>query len=191
MSLTESNISPRKCMDAMPNRTKQRRSGGLTLLLYQRTLHPELLKIVGWEQITRRAYEADIWLVEGGHVISFNAGKTTLTEVIVNSGEIPTERNLLQSIPCRGEKYHETTVGGNVRYMISTQEEQLSQTLYDATRHAISTYAAKRELMSADNAGTGETSGYLSVLDIERRSHELLVQSFHLFDETQMVIKTQ
>jgi len=31
----------------------------------------------------------------------------------------------------------------------------------------------------------------LGVLDIERRSHELLVQSFHLFDESQMVIKTQ
>ena len=36
-----------------------------------------------------------------------------------------------------------------------------------------------------------ETGATLSVLDIERRSHELLVQSFHLFDETQMVIKTQ
>ena len=141
--------------------------------------------------MARRAYEADIWLVEGGHVISFNAGKTTLTEVIVNSGEMPTERNLLQSIPCRGEKYHETTVGGNVRYMISTQEEQLSQTLYDATRHEISTYAAKRELMSVRQPRRGETGGFLSVLDIERRSHELLVQSFHLFDETQMVIKTQ
>jgi hypothetical protein len=175
----------------MPNRTKQRRSGGLTLLLYQRTLHPELFKIVGSEQVTRRAYEADIWLVEGGHVISFCAAKTVLTEVIMNSGEMPTDRHLLQSIPCRGEKYHEMTVGGNVRYMISTQEEQLSQTLYDATRHEISVYAGKRELMSADSPGTGETGGYLSVLDIERRSHELLVQSFHLFDETQMVIKTQ
>src|SRR5205085_10374056 len=90
----------------MPNRTKQRRSGGLTLLLYQRTLHPELFKILGSEQVSRRAYEADIWLVEGGHLISFTAGKNTLTEVIVNSGEIPTDRNLLQSIPCRGGKYH-------------------------------------------------------------------------------------
>ena len=33
--------------------------------------------------------------------------------------------------------------------------------------------------------------GAMGVLDIERRSHELLVQSFHLFDETQLVIKTQ
>ena len=174
------------------NRTKQRRSGGLNLLLYQRTLHPELFKILGSEPVVRKAYEADIWLVEGGHVITFTAGKTTLTEVILTSGvEHLTDRNLLQSIPCRGEKYHETTIGTNVRYMISTQEEQLTQTLYDATRDEISTYAAKRELMMADNAGTSDGGGYLSALDIERRSHELLVQSFHLFDDNQMVIKTQ
>jgi hypothetical protein len=173
------------------NRTKQRRSGGLTLLLYQRSLHPELFKIYGTERVIRRAYEADIWLVEGGHVIAFTAGKNTLTEVIVNHGEPMTDRNLVQSIPCRGEKYHETTFGGNIRYMISTQEEQLSQTLYDATREEITAYAAKRELMTAEQSATAEGSGFLSVLDIERRSHELLVQSFHLFDENQMVIKTQ
>src|SRR5438046_5675021 len=97
--------SPRKSMDAMPNRTKQRRSGGLTLLLYQRTLHPELFKILASEQVSRRAYDADIWLVEGGHVISFTAGKNTLTEVILTRNEPMTDRGLLQTIPCRGEKY--------------------------------------------------------------------------------------
>ena len=174
----------------MSHRTKQRRSGGLTLLLFQRTLHPELFKILATEQVSRRAYEADIWLVEGGHVVTFTAGKNTLTEVISTQHEPILERNVLQAIPCRGEKYHEMSLG-NIRYMISTQEEQLTQTLYDATRHEISTYAAKRELMTAEGTGAGDTGGYLSVLDIERRSHELLVQSFHLYDETQMVIKTQ
>jgi len=176
----------------MPNRTKQRRSGGLTLLLYQRPLHPELFKILGTEKVVRRTYEADIWLVEGGHVVTFATGKQTLVEVIVaNNDPALTDRNLLQSIPCRGEKYHETAVGG-IRDMISTQEEQLSQTLYDATRHEITTYAQKRELMVADSPANNDgTGGFLSVLDIERRSQELLVQSFHLFDESQMVIKTQ
>jgi hypothetical protein len=179
-------------MDAMSNRTKQRRSGGLMLLLYQRMLHPELFKILASEQVSRRAYEADIWLVEGGHVITFSAGRNTLTEVIT-MGHDPslTDRGLLQSIPCRGEKYHEMTAGTNIRYMISTQEEVLTQTLYDATKTEISSYAAKRELMSAETPATPETGAALSVLDIERRSHELLVQSFHLFDENQLVIKTQ
>src|SRR4029079_14846196 len=119
-------------------------------------------------------YEADIWLVEGGHVISFTAGRNTLTEVIVNNPDASTltDRGLVQTIPCRGEKYHEMTAGGNIRYMISTQEEQLTQTLYDATKHEIQTYASKRELMNAEVPPTGETGGSLSVLDIERRSHE-------------------
>jgi hypothetical protein len=176
----------------MSNRTKQRRSGGLTLLLYQRTLHPELFKILGAEKVTRRAYDADVWLIEGGHVIAFTAGKNTLAEVIVTNAEPFTDRGLLQSIPCRGEKYHEMTApGGNIKYMISTQEEQLTQTLYDATKHEIANYAGKRELMTAEIPSKDETGATLSVLDIERRSHELLVQSFHLFDENQMVIKTQ
>jgi len=183
--------APGKSMDAMSNRTKQRRSGGLTLLLYQRTLHPELFKILASEQVSRRAYDADIWLVEGGHVISFTSGKNTLTEVIQTKNEPMTDRGLLQTIPCRGEKYHEETYSASIRYMISTQEEQLTQTLYDATKHEISQYAAKRELMTAETPATPESGAVLSVLDIERRSHELLVQSFHLFDENLMVIKTQ
>ena len=176
----------------MSSRTKQRRHGGLTLLLYQRTLHPELFKILGTEQVSRRAYDADIWLVEGGHVITLTAGKNTLTEVIVsNHDQQLTDRGLLQTIPCRGERYHEMTAGENIKYMISTQEEQLTQTLYDATKYEIATYAAKRELMSAETPAKEDQGAVLSVLDIERRSHELLVQSFHLFDENQMVIKTQ
>ena len=71
--------------------------------------------------------------------------------------------NFLQSIPCRGEKYHEMNVGENIRYMISTQEEQLTQTLYDATRQEISTYANRRELMSAESAPTHDGGGFLSV----------------------------
>ena len=175
----------------MSNRTKQRRSGGLTLLLYQRTLHPELFKIFASEKVSRRAYDADIWLVEGGHVITFTAGKNMVAEVIVHGPNQLPDRGLLQTVPCRGEKYHETTIGSNIKYMISTQEEQLTQTLYDATKQEIAAYANKRELMQAEVPAGSELGGSLSVLDIERRSHELLVQSFHLLDDNQMVIKTQ
>ncbi len=174
------------------NRTKQRRTGGLTLLLYQRPLHPELFKIITTEKISRRAYEADIWLIDGGHVISFTAGKHMLAEVIIISSGPITDRGLIQTVPCRGEKYHEMTApGGNIKYMISTQEEQLSQTLYEATKHEIANYAMKRELMTAEVPATQDFGAALSVLDIERRSHELLVQSFHLYDDSNMVIKTQ
>jgi len=175
----------------MANRTKQRRSGGLTLLLYQRPLHPELFKILSSRQFGRKAYDADVWLVEGGHVVAFSANENTLAEVIAIKSEPVTDRGLIQSIPCRGERYHEMTAPGNIRYMISTQEEQLTSTLYEATKHEILAYAQRRELMLAQTSATPDMGGILSVLDVECRSHELLVQSFHLFDDSFLVVKTQ
>ena len=86
----------------MANRTKQRRSGGLTLLLYQRALHPELFRILSAQRHTRRAYDADVWLVESGHVVSFQANGHTLVEVIAVRHEPLTDRGLVQTIPCRG-----------------------------------------------------------------------------------------
>jgi hypothetical protein len=175
----------------MSNRTKQRRSSGLTLLLYQRTLHPELFRILATDKVNRHSYEADIWLVEGGHVIAFTADKNTLTEVIMANNEPLTDRGLLQTVPCRGEKYHEMVSGATIRYMISTQEEQLTQTLYDATRHEMLSYASDRELMMAELPAQDDNGAALSVLDVERRSKELLITGFHLFDENLMVIRTQ
>lgn len=175
----------------MANRTKQRRAGGLTLLLYQRPLHPELFRILGSQQFSRKAYDADVWLIDGGHVVAFSANENTLAEVIALRSEPITDRGLIQSIPCRGERYHEMTSPGNIKYMISTQEEQLTSTLYEATKHEILAYAQRRELMMAQTPATQDSGAVLSVLDIECRSHELLVQSFHLFDDSFLVIKTQ
>src|SRR5512133_2955712 len=175
----------------MANRTKQRRSGGLTLLLYQRPLHPELFKILASKQYSRRAYDADVWLVEGGHVVAYSVNENTLAEVIAVRSEPMTDRGLIQSIPCRGERYHEMTAPGNIKYMLSTQEEQLTSTLYEATKHEILTYAQRRELLMSQTAATADSGAILSVLDVECRSHELLVQSFHLFDDSFLVIKTQ
>jgi Protein of unknown function DUF2617 len=175
----------------MANRTKQRRNQGLMLSLYQRVPHPEFFRILASEQVTRRAYDADIWLVEGGHVVSFAVGRIALAEACVHAAQPVQDRGLTQSILCRGERYHETTVEDTIKYMISTQEEQLNQALYDATRSEIQAYAAKRELMTAETPATADCGAALSVLDVERRSHELLIQSFHLFDDSLTVIKTQ
>ena len=48
------------------------------------------------------------------------------------------------------------TSGENIKYMISTQEEQLNQPLYDATRAEIQAYAAKRELMIAETPASSD-----------------------------------
>lgn len=175
----------------MSHRTKQRRASNLTLMLFQRMLHPELFKIAASRMVTRRAYDADIWVVDGGHVVSFTAGRNTLAEVITCGHDGVNDRSLLQSFPCRGERNVELVCGGNIKYMLSTQEEPLSQTLYEATRHEYLKWATDHGLLHYDAPATADCGSTLSVVDFECRSHELLVQSFHFFDENYVVIKTQ
>lgn len=161
------------------------------LMLYSRPLHPELFRTHRTDTARRRAYSAEIHLVDGGHVVEFVAADSHLTEVVVSGPENMPERGLLESLLCRGERYHEAQTHPNIRYMLSTQEEQLPPTLYEATRQEIRDYAEKRELMWTEIPASDSRGGALSALDIERRANELLVQSFHLFDDSMMVIKTQ
>ncbi|MEM1011889.1 MAG: DUF2617 family protein [Planctomycetota bacterium] len=177
----------------MSQRTKQRKQFALNLLLYSNPVHPELFRRHRSMTVDRKAYSANVHLIDGGHLVEFDAGGSHLTEIVLNGGENKPNNGLIEEVPCRGERCHEAETHENIRYMISTQEEQLSGTLYDATRREILDYAQKRELMwtevPADEAeGRGR---FLGALDIERRAGELLVQSFHLFDEFQMVVKTQ
>ena len=175
----------------MSQRTKSRKQVGLNVLLYDRPVHPELFHILRSESAERKAYAADIHLIDGGHLVDFMAGDSHLTEIVVAGPEEVPEAGLIDNVLCRGERYHELDTHENVRYMISTQEEQLPATLYDATRREIADYAQKRELMWIDAPANDVRGSFLAALDIERRANELLVQSFHLFDDGLTVIKTQ
>ena len=175
----------------MSQRTKSRKQAGLMLMLYNRPLHPELFRTHRSETADRRVYSADIHLVDGGHVVEFTAGDNHLTEVIVSGPENMPERGLIESVLCRGERTHDARPHPNMKYDLATQEEQLPATLYEATRREIKEYAQKRELMWIEVPPSDTRSGALSALDIERRANQLLVQSFHLFDDSMMVIKTQ
>ena len=186
----------------MSQRTKQQRKQFLlNLHLFDRPLHPELFRLHRTEAADRRAYSAQVHLTDAGHVVEFDAGGgRRLTEILINQSDHPQlelpQNGLIEEVQCRGEAYHEAEVLPGVNYMISTQEEQLPPPLYEATREEILDYAQRRELMWVDVPGdlTGEPGGrgrFLGVLDVERRANELLVQSFHLFDEFQMVVKTQ
>ena len=182
----------------MSQRTKQRKQFALNLLLYRRPLHPELFRRHLTETAERRAYSARIHLIDGGHLVEFDAGDAHVTEIVYNASDPagPSTKptvGLIEEVPCRGERFHEVDTHDNVRYMISTQEEQLSGTLYEATRREILDYAQKRELMWVDVPADDEEGRgrFIGALDIERRANELLVQSFHLFDDYNMVVKTQ
>ena len=160
-------------------------------MLFDRPIHPELFRSHRSETTVRRAYEATVHIIDGGHLIEFKCGDKHLVEVCANLTSPMPERGQIEHLVCRGERYHECEPHNNLRYMMSTQEEQLPENIYAATREEILDYAQKRELMWTTVPGTDDKTAFTGVLDVERRAGELLVQSFHLFDDLRTVVKTQ
>ena len=139
-------------------------------MLYQRTLHPELFKLHASEQVNRRMYEADVWIVDGGHVITFGAGKNTLTEVIVNAAPGPDRPWPDSNDPVPRRALSRDDAGQHQVHDLDAGRANSRRRLYDASRAEIRQYAMKRELMVADIhlSADGLSGGFLSVLDIER-----------------------
>lgn len=67
----------------------------LRFYLYRRSLHPELFDIYDQREIWRDDFRVQLWVVDVGHVITFQTHNKTLTEAILPQGqELPVQRRI-------------------------------------------------------------------------------------------------
>ena len=76
----------------------------LQFSLYERPTHPELFKIEYRQDVAERMYWASIWLIDGGHVVTFNWKKYFLVELLTAEHNLSPHCGLLQKFPLRGER---------------------------------------------------------------------------------------
>src|SRR5687768_2780899 len=91
------------------------------MLLYRGAIHPEFFPIVGRRRIEHGEYEFESWLFQGGHVLRYEFDSVVVTEVVTDRQDRLPDRNLLTTLPCAGEKDHETDFGDHIVYMTSMQ----------------------------------------------------------------------
>lgn len=159
------------------------------LILYRRPLHPELFKLHARRVDRHSGYEAESWLVEGGHVVRFHYQGTTLLEVCMSHCDHLPESGFLHALPCIGERDYEHAPVGGVGYITSLQTENLSENLYSATYREMMEFAEESGAISFTwDSPAGKN---LSVLDVQRYRGEFHVQSYHLTAEGGSVLRTQ
>jgi len=79
----------------MPVERVLRRVSEQAFSLYVRSLHPELFTIYDEREVFRDGYSASFWIIGSSHVITFRAGKRTLTEVLAEERqELPVQFRL-------------------------------------------------------------------------------------------------
>src|SRR5262245_9163621 len=99
---------------------KKPRSAGLSVLVYDRGLHPELFTIEA--RRVRSLGGADVslcLLAGGGHVAAVSNGGKTISEVASFPSKTLTDRGLIERLPCKGDKQYEKAVGNHFQYYLA------------------------------------------------------------------------
>ena len=80
---------------------------------YGRSLHPELFIICDEREVWRDDYRAIFRIVEGGHIVSFQSHRRTLTEAVLDrQQELPVQRRIagfsFEHNPQKGFRYDDS-----------------------------------------------------------------------------------
>ena len=160
------------------------------MLLYRSALHPEFFGIEGRCRIEYGEYDFEAWIFRGGHALRFQHDDICLSEIIYDDIESLPERGLVTSMQCAGEKDHEAEFGDRMVYLTSMQTEVLSDHLYLGTyKEMIEHGRDSQTLLSVWNDHRDKPN--MSLLDMQRYTDEIHVQSYHLRSDCGLVLRTQ
>jgi hypothetical protein len=161
------------------------------MLLFRNALHPEFFEIDGRRRIQHGEYEFEMWLFRGGHAVRFEYDGLCATEVVTDSPiESLPDRGLVASMPCAGEKDHESEFADRIAYVTSMQTETLTDHLYGGTHDELVEHARNGDgLVSMWTDELGKAN--LSLADMQRFADEVHVQSYHLRSDCGLVLRTQ
>ncbi len=161
------------------------------LLLYRNALHPEFFGIEGRRRIDHGEYEFEAWIFRGGHALRLQHDGVCVSEIVFDQLDSLPERGLVATFPCAGEKDHDASFGDRLVYMTSMQTEILSDHLYLGTYNEMMDHGRQCDgLMSVWTDDPADKPN-LSLVDMQRHSDQVHVQSYHLRSDCGLVLRTQ
>ncbi len=161
------------------------------LMLFSRAVHPEFFEIRKRRASQNRQYELDTWLARGAHVITFTHQGENIVEVLTPSEHAVPARGVVESIPCAGEREHESRFGGRLNYITSVQTEIVSDNLYRATLREMHDHAVENSSLMHRWREDDSRMDSLSVLDVQCYPCEVHAQSWHLDAGCGLVLRSQ
>ncbi len=173
----------------MPGRGRQTALSDLRLSVYARALHPEFFSIRARRDFVTHSFAAQVWLVEGGHVILFVDGPEAVAEVVAPKHlELP-ERGRVRTLDLVGSDFCRFESHGLVEYQMAYQVEACSPSAY--VREAEELLASARRGHLFVEGPSGSAARAFSYAVPEPRGRALVVHAWHGFPAERVILRTQ
>ena len=164
--------------------------GDLQFGLYSRPAHPELFKIDHRQDIEERMYWASIWLIEGGHVVTFCWKKQFMVELLGGGDGLRPRNGVLQKFPLRGERTCRQSCEEGLKYVMAGQVERMSKKVFASVYQDLLGRAQSRGTLVL-HGRTDRAESRFAYVEIEARERELHVSTCHAFPEELAMARTQ
>jgi hypothetical protein len=173
----------------MTGRSRQTAVSDLRLSVYLRALHPEFFEIRACRDFDGLAFDGQMWLIEGGHVVVFVDGPDAVTEVVAPKDlELP-RRGRARSADLAGDREHRVEARGTLLYQMAYQVETCSLGRY--VREAEDLLASARSGHVYAEATTDGRARAFSYAVPEPKGRGLLVHAWHGFPAERTILRTQ
>jgi hypothetical protein len=161
----------------------------LKLRLYLRALHPEFFTIRARRSFGHAGFEGEVWLIEGGHVITFVDGPEAITEVIApRELELP-RRGLVKTLDIVGQNEHRLDARSPLVYQMAYQVDVESPATYVREVEDLLTSSRQGHLFVEETREMTKRSFSYAVSEPHGRG--LLVHAWHGYPTENVILKTQ
>ena len=167
------------------------RVADLSFQLFDRTLHPDWFTARAHRRVGHEGWEADVRIIEGGHVIHWRAGQTRLTEVLNDAGAMLPETGLLYQTPVRRDRATGPGLVAGLQYQACLDVERLDPEVFAHLTDEMSLDASRGDLFVRFAVSDRMAASPLSRIHLEVRPGGLSVQSFHTFPAERAIVRTQ
>jgi len=172
--------------------SKKPRSAGLSVLVYDRGLHPELFTIDARRARVLGGLEvASHILVGGGHYVTVSGAGKTVTELTCFPSKTLPDRGLIERLPCKGDKQYEKPLADVFQYYLALNEEHVTDALFENSVTELLRLAEEQGgLVSHKKNELGQTE-YLSIVVAQLHRRAVHIEGFHLLGEARVLVRTQ
>jgi hypothetical protein len=163
----------------------------LTFQLLARSVHPELFHTYKTQRICRDNYSARIDITADGHVISWSAGSTILTEVASSSHQLVPQSRRVFSTPLRDSGRDTLDCLDRVAYKYEYELERVPSEMFWMIQQQLGETSKNHELIQVFDSSGRIAIGGLSFIHVDTRLKSLHIQAIHTFPDDLALVKTE
>lgn len=163
----------------------------LTFQLLGRSVHPELFQIYKTKRVQREQYSARIDITTDGHVVTWTADNTTLTEIASSTHQpVPQGRHVF-SVPLRDSGRDSIQVRDRIEYQYQYELERVPAEMFWMIQQQLGESSKHHELIQIFDSSGRIAIGGLSFVHVDTRLRSLHIQAIHTFPDDLALVKTE